>query len=169
MPVVVASQHVVDLTSLREDLWQLVLELVGFEGLVGAVVALCPFDSGAVPGPGLRLATARLHEQAVGGAAVGAQHGHGMRMVESGQVPEVAVLPEWIVCVVRTGDQPSAEEQRYGILTHRVEKKASALRVHGQAAYRMHGADSQCSSSRHTMVTPPQYVAHSRFPWRMPV
>ena len=77
-------------------------------------------------------------------------------MIEAGQVPEIAVLPEGILGVVRAGGEPSAQKQRYGTLTHRVEKQSSALCVHGEAAYRMPGGDPQRMRSWHTTVTPPQ-------------
>ncbi len=146
----------VDLLRLREDSGQLLLEVADLEGLVGPVVPLRSLGSGAVARPGLRFPVPGLHEEGVGGAAVGAKDRHRLRVIEAGQVPEVAVLPEGILGVVRAGGEPSAQKQRYGTLTHRVEKEASALCVHGEAAYRMRGGDSQRPRAWHTTVTPLQ-------------
>ena len=113
-----------------DQLGELVEQLVVRVRLVRAEVRDRALDAGPVAGPGLDRAVARLDEQRVGGAAVGAQHRRRVRVVEAREVPEVAVLAERVLGVARARDQARAAEDRDRVGTHRIEHALAAFGEH---------------------------------------
>jgi hypothetical protein len=127
----VATEHVIDALGLAYQLRDVLEELIFPEGLVGAVVAQGALGARSVAGPDLGGGVARLDVERVAGAVVGAQHGGGTRVVEAGQVPEVAILPEGVGGVVRTDHERRAEEDRDGARAHGFADLLAALGEHG--------------------------------------
>ena len=99
---------------------------------IGAEVGAGALDAGPVARPGLGGGIPRFDEEREGRAAVVAQHRDGVRMVEAGQVVEVAVLAKRVVGVVRATREPGADEDRHGAGLHRREHAPSSGFVHAR-------------------------------------
>ena len=98
---VAGPEPVVERAGAVEQLDELLVELFDRESLVRAVALLRALDARAPPVPNLLLAVARADEEREGLLARGRDDGDGVGLAEAGQVVEVRVLPEAVLCVVR--------------------------------------------------------------------
>jgi hypothetical protein len=146
----VAAQHVIDARRAGEQPGELVDERADRMRLVGTVVRLGALEARPIAGPRLGVRVARLDEEGEGGSAVLAQQRGRVRMVEAGQVVEVAVLAEREGRVVGALGEPGAEEERDRAGLHRIENASAAGGVHGRGSIPAHG------SVAHTTRTPAQ-------------
>ena len=126
----VAAEHVEQALRALEQAGQLRVEGVGRVRLVRAVVGDRTLDARPVARPGFSGAVPRLDEERVGGAAVGAEHGHRVRMVEAGQVVEVAVLPERELRVGRARDDARALHDGHGPGAHALDESLATRGKH---------------------------------------
>ena len=129
----VAAEHVEQALRALEQRRQLPVERVGRERFVRPVVGDRALDARPVARPRLGGAIARLHEERVGRAAVRAQHGHRVGVVEAGQVVEVAVLPERELGVGRARQQARALDDGHGPGAHALEEASTARGEHESA------------------------------------
>src|SRR6185503_19857887 len=123
------SERIVELLRARDQVGQLVVELVGRERGVGAVIADRPLDPGATAGPGLLGGVAWAHEQQERRRVAGAQEHDDARLLEPGQVQDVAVLPELVLHVAVTEPFRRRREQQRARRTDALEDAGAAFRV----------------------------------------
>jgi hypothetical protein len=130
----VSPEDVEDSLGALDELRKLLHELAAGVRLVGAERVPRSLDARAVARPGLGGPIARLDEQGEGRAAVGTEHGRGVRVVEARQVVEVAVLAERILGVGRADDRLRPDQEGERARPHRLQEAPPPLLVHGGRA-----------------------------------
>ena len=107
----VGAERVVHRVGLGEELGQLLVQLLDGEGVVSSERLLCAVHADALSDPYLVLGIERVDEEDIRFIGAGAQDGHGVRLVEAGEVPEGRVLAELILdVVVASGEMPGGED-----------------------------------------------------------
>ena len=127
VPLRIVALAVDDRTVPGQQSGQLVPEVVEREGQVDVQLALRAFDPQppAVPHLGFRVLGA--DEQGGALAAVGRQHQHALRLLESGQVPEVARGSEAELAVVVADPGPASRDHGAGALLGEAFEEALAM------------------------------------------
>ena len=123
------------LQVLRQQLGQILQGV----GKIGPETIHGPFSAPATPRPDLRPWLTGLHKQhiALPFRTVGQQQGHRIRLIESGEIPEVTVLTEWPFAVGVMGDQRRGRNHRSGT----TQQRKKPLAPLGMAVLIDHGRD----------------------------
>ena len=117
-----AAQGMIDPACTAEKVREPGQEFVLGMSDVGAVVGDGPLDSRSDSRPGLGGAIALLNEETEGGAFASRENCDGVRMIESGQIPEIAVLSKREFGVGGAHGHVRAHENRDGIRAHCFEE-----------------------------------------------
>src|SRR5262249_37514854 len=114
VPGRVPAQREVQIVDVLEQAGQLGVELGDRKRFVGTVVAGGALDARPATIPDLALGIARTNEQQETPLPSGSQKRHRVRLVEAGQIPEIAVLPEAIagIAIARPHGRARQEHER---------------------------------------------------------